>query len=393
MKMITVFGAGTMIASGFASSIGKIGSIVSAVKQTGDYMTDVINNLGQIFGFDLTDRMDLNKTISACTKKLHAYLAMPTSAWSGDLYAEIEAYSQDCWLMVQTNRSIGDSVTLQSLMKLINDVDDRLRSIREDWSARKRRPVPVGLYLWSNRGGLGMTDFIRRLALVLSKRVEGFNSKIYSIQPAATHFARYYGEHTMHYDEVGSVWNSDEKTSPFTQINNIISANTVPMPSASLGGKNQIPQPHLVVMTSNRRIDNIDIKLTDTVYNAVVSHMLVFELCDDAFDPKRPDARQNQPHRKADFSHVKFRGMNREYTVDQLVDEICQRIGKSSDNFQSLTAAEVQEYPYMYHGKPLSVDKKCAADDVKYLHWFAGLPGTGKSRSVIPHVKELAQHH
>ena len=144
--------------------------------------------------------------------------------------------------MIQTNRSVGDTVTLQALMKLVNDVDDRLRSIKEEWSARKRRPVPVGLYLWSNRGGLGKTDFIRCLALVLSKRVEGFNSRIYSIQPSATHFARYYSEHTMHYDEVGSVHNSDEKTSLFTQINNIISANTVPMPSASLGGKNQILQ-------------------------------------------------------------------------------------------------------------------------------------------------------
>ena len=89
--------------------------------------------------------------------------------------------------MIQTNRSVGDTVTLQALMKLVNGVDDRLRSIKEEWSARKRRPVPVGLYLWSNRGGLGKTDFIRRLALVLSKRVEGFNSRIYSIQPSATH--------------------------------------------------------------------------------------------------------------------------------------------------------------------------------------------------------------
>ena len=119
MKMVTVIGAGMMIASGFASSIGKISSIVSAVKQTGDYMTDVINNLGQIFGFDLTDRADLKKTIIARTKKLHAYLAMPTSAWSGDLYAEIETYSQDCRLMIQTNRSVGDTVTLQALLKLL----------------------------------------------------------------------------------------------------------------------------------------------------------------------------------------------------------------------------------------------------------------------------------
>ena len=143
MKMITVFGAGTMVASGFASSVTKFGSIVSAVKQTGDYMTDIITTLGHLFGFDLTDCSDLNTVIIARTKKVHGYLAMPTSAWSGDLYAEIENYSQDCRTMIQTNRSIGDTVTLQSLMKLVNDVDDRLRSIKEEWAARKRRPVPV----------------------------------------------------------------------------------------------------------------------------------------------------------------------------------------------------------------------------------------------------------
>ena len=155
MKMMTVFGAGTLVASGFTSAVGKIGGTVSAVKRTRDYMTDIINTLGQLFGFNLTDRLDLNKTIIARMKKLHGYLAMPTSAWTGDMYAEIEAYSQDCHLMVQTNRAIGDTVMLQGLMKLINDVDDRLRSIKEEWSAHKRRPVPVGLYLWSATGGLG----------------------------------------------------------------------------------------------------------------------------------------------------------------------------------------------------------------------------------------------
>ena len=45
----------------------------------------------------------------------------------------------------------------------------------------------------------------------------------------------------------------------------------------------------------------------------------------------------------------------------------------------------------MCNGKPLSVDKNCAADEIKYLHWFAGKPGTGKSRSVLPHVRELSR--
>ena len=392
MKVVTVFGAGTLLASGFGGTITKFGGIISAVKQTGDFMTDVINNLGHLFGFDLTDRSDLNKAIIARTRKLHEYLTMPTSAWSGDLYAEIEGYSQDCRQMVQTNRGIGDTVTLQGLMKLINDVDDRLRSIKEEWACRKRRPVPVGLYLWSARGGLGKTEFVRRLALLLSKCIEGYNSRIYSIQPAATHFARYYGEHTMHFDEVGAVRNTDEKTSPFTQLNNIISANTVPMPSASLGGKNQIPQPHVVVMTSNRDMDEIDTKLSDEAHNALRSRMLVYDFCDDSYDPRRSDARQNQPHRKPGFSHIRFRTRHKELNVDDLVKEVCNRIGKSLDNFSVLNSAEVGEEPFVYKGKPLSVDKNCGADDTKYLHWFSGLPGSGKSHAITPHVKDLAKH-
>ena len=142
--------------------------------------------------------------------------------------------------------------------------------------SRTRRSVPVGLYIWSEHGDLGKTDFVRRIAQVMKSRVKGFNDRVYSIQPAAVHFAGYYGEHTMYYDEVGAIRNTDEKTSPFTQINNIISGNTVPMLSASLGGKNQIPKPHLVIMTSNCDIRHIDTKLSETACKALISRMMIY---------------------------------------------------------------------------------------------------------------------
>ena len=253
---------GALVASGYLASVTTICVVISAVKYTGDYMSDIINSIVHLVGFDLTDRTDLNKAILARTKKLHDYLALPTSSLTGDKYLEIETFSQEFQVMIQTNKGIGDTVTLQGLMTLVNDDDDHLRSIREEWVTRTRRPVPVGLYLWSEQGGLGKTECVHRLAQVLSSKVKGCNDRVYSIQPTVVHFARYYGEHTMHYDEVGSVRITDEKTAPFTQINNIISGNTVPMPSASLGGKNQIPKPHVVVMTSSRNIREIDTKLS-----------------------------------------------------------------------------------------------------------------------------------
>ena len=128
---------------------------------------------------------------------------------------------------------------------------------------------------------------------MLSSKIVGFDDRVYSIQPAATHFARYYGEDTMHYNEVGSVRNTDEKTSLFTQINNIISGNTVPMPSASLGDINQIPKPHVVVMMSNRNVNEIDTKLSTSAREALMLRMMVKEFCDPTYDRNRKDARQD----------------------------------------------------------------------------------------------------
>ena len=136
IKFGAALAAGALVASGFLSSVSKIGSVFSAIKHTRDFLTDIINSVAALVGFDFTDRSELNTTILARTKKLHDYLSMPSSSSTGDKYQEIEAYSQDCRAMVQTNKGIGDTVTLQGLMKLINDVDDRLRSIREEWLSR-----------------------------------------------------------------------------------------------------------------------------------------------------------------------------------------------------------------------------------------------------------------
>ena len=181
----------------------------------------------------------------------------------------------------------------------------------------------------------------------------------------------------------------DEKASPFTQINNIIVGNTVLMPSASFGGKNQILKPHLVVMTSNCDIRHVDTKLSETARKALISRMLVYEFCDDKFDPSVKDARQNQPHRKPDFSHIRFRNGSEEVGVDELTDVICEKLGASLDKYRLLNDTPLPDNQYMYNGKLLTVDKLFASDDTKYLHWFAGTPGSGKSPLILPHAREL----
>ena len=163
------------------------------------------------------------------------------------------------------------------------------------------------------------------------------------------------------------------------------------MPSASLGGKNQIPKPHVVVMTSNRNIHQIDMKLNQAAREALCMRMMVYEFCGPKYDPNVHDARQNQPHRQQDFSHITFRNDDGDScTVDELIDEVCEKLGASFENFKKLSQSTVKPSQYMYNGKPLSVDKIFSADDIKFLHWFLGRPGTGTSHSVLPHVCKVA---
>ena len=122
--------AGAVVASGHLSSVTTIGSIFTSIKHTGDFFTDLINGVASLVGYDITDLSELDRTIIARTKKLHEYLTLPSSSWTGDKYQEIEAYSQDSHLMVQTNKGVGDTVTLNGLMNMINNIDDRLKSIK-----------------------------------------------------------------------------------------------------------------------------------------------------------------------------------------------------------------------------------------------------------------------
>ena len=157
----------------------------------------------------------------------------------------------------------------------------------------------------------------------------------------------------------------------------------------ALGGKNQIPKPHLVIMTSKCNIRNSDTKLSEPARNALISRMMVYEVCDDQFDPSLKDARQNQLHRKPDFSHVRFWNDGEDLTIDELADAICEKLGSSLDTYKLLCHDPIGSNPKMCNGKPLSIDKTFSADNTEFLHWFAGNPGTGKSRSIWPHIREL----
>ena len=130
-------------------------------------------------------------------------------------------------------------------------------------------------------------------------------------------------------------------------------------------------------------------KLSETARQALISRMLVYEFCDDNFNPNDKDARQNQPHHKADFSHIRFRNGNNELTVEELADLICEKLGASLETFKMLNDVPPVTNQYMFNGKPLTVDRNFSADDTKFLHWFAGKPGSGKSRMILPHVREL----
>ena len=72
------------------------------------------------------------------------------------------------------------------------------------------------------------------------------------------------------------------------------------------------------------------------------SRMMVYELYDAKYDPNVRDATQNQPHRKPDFSHIPFHDdKGDKFTVDELVDEVCEKLGSSLETFRNLNQSKV----------------------------------------------------
>ena len=111
-------------------------------------------------------------------------------------------------------------------------------------------------------------------------------------------------------------------------------------------------------MTSNRNSHDIDTKLIKAARDAVCTRMLVYEFCDPKYDPNVRDARQNQPQRQPDFLHITFRNDDGDSCdVDELIDEVCKKLGASLDNCKKLILSSVESRPCVYNGKPLSVDK------------------------------------
>ena len=410
VKAAALLLGGAAVAAGLTKGLSSVTSAFAFASQTGDFAKDITVAVAGLMGFDVSGKKELDDLILLKTKQAQDYLAAPTAKWVGDYFQEISNFSRDTRACIQNNKGLGDTVTLGSLMTIINNIDDRIRSIREEWTNRADRVVPVGVCIWSPQGGLGKSTLARDIPLVVSKRLKGFNSNVFSYQPTAAHSSNYYGEHTVWLDEVGGARGLSPEKSPYIKLNDIISGNCVPMPSADLSGKNQVLKPKLVVLTGNIGLEACGTALHQNAAAALRTRMLELQVYHDGFDRNLDDFRNNQPTRKEDFSHLKFRvvspnDQNRDtvyprtdgvaddrISYQEVIDIIVGRLARAHKAFKKRSPeGRLDSIPvdYLRDGDGI-VDVSHSAGDSKFLHYVAGRPGCGKSKVLAPTFIEAA---
>ena len=384
VKIIAVVGGLILTAAGLKKPMSKLLEIVQNARAANDLFDEVNELMSTWLGFSLATG-DLGLEFQRRIDRMNIVMAKPTSDFKGDVLTQAIAEVEENRQYLIDNRHASKHALFNTYVNLVNSLDERIRTVKQDWASRKSRPDPVGLYLYSRIPGLGKTAYARFITQCLGKRIKNFNTGIYSIQPGSNHFANYYGEHVMHIDEAGNVRNEAARDSVFMHINNIMSSNAVPMPTAALEGKNQIPKPLLVIVTTNVPFNELRAPLREAAHQALLSRFIPFEVQDPLYDPHRANACTDQPHRRPDFTHLQFRTPERDVVNTGFVpNRVAEAIARNLANYRALTEERVPDFDHIvFEGE--------AVDATKRLKYIKKCKEQLRKRWVNEYLKALAE--
>ncbi|APG78500.1 hypothetical protein [Wenzhou picorna-like virus 46] len=393
LKGVTLLGVIIAMATGFGGSVTALSKAVQATNIVGNFSTDVTSSIGAALGFSHDKDIVINDQIRAQSVIIDRILCTQNATWVGERFEEVRLACIQAREVLAASKVSGCLILKNQLMRNVAEVESRLHALEQDRSARGQKVVPVGLYLWSRIGGLGKTELAIYLPKLMAHKIKGFNSHTYHHKCESNHWNQYLGEHTVHFDEVGALKNSTEK-SPFFYLNELVSSHCGVFPGAALEAKSQTLKPLLVICTTNFPLDEQNTGLKTDAYNALKSRFIQVEVVDRQFKLTAKADRCTQAHRQADFSHLEFRLTGgQEVNVDQLATLCCQQLQRNIQNYETLVNCKVDHYPiFMGPDGQMELPEWCSGSDLKkYVHWVAGKPGTMKTTEVIPLFMKAAE--
>lgn len=262
----------------------------------------IVQLIETMTGYDLTSNAAIRDDFSKLLKESEELITSPVAAFiiKPQLYERLRKLKAAI-LELQTKKLNTEQFKTYSSIKLylntayvkLLEIETALKLVTED----NDRPACVA-YLLTGEPGIGKSELIKYLNRTVGKTM-GYSPRLYDLaKGSSAKFHQIYAQEELGImNEFGGLRNNMDQVS---EINSILSSDPVTLEGAHLEFKYQQCKLKLVGMTANRKTFDFNTILTEQANIALMSRIERFHIADPLYTTRR----EENPHRKQDFSHL-----------------------------------------------------------------------------------------
>ena len=390
--------------------ISHFNQSMAASKNLNDFANDFML---EFFGFDLLGTDDIINNLTKMEAEGNRIMAIPPSLYNFTRNEEARVWLKGAELMLKTIKTRDmNTVVLADCHRLVTG---RITDFDSMYSDISMRPIPAALYFFGERGH-GKSEYVENYFFPSLSKAFNLSSKDSSVYDMNSgKYARVMaGEPFAKYDEWGATRSNDASIDG-AAINSIISGGMCTLPGARLESKHQTVRFAAVALMSNYTINNVHTGLQAGSKEAFISRFVQLKVVDPNYDSSA--VRNNQPHRRPDFSHLKFgipkdfslpsgitpipvanlpRGKSLTWLQDKgaydwleasdVVKLCIATIDQNQKNWKKMSTAR-QSLPTQTTNFKLWEPTLPQSGENPIVQLISGPPGTGKTTYLVPQIK------
>jgi len=263
-----------------------------------DQLDDLLYHL---LDLDVAGTHEEEKVLKAKEEKALEYLSENVTKCDKARLKEIETFIATTSDYVRLRKN--SKLMVGSLTSRLSQLVDKLGSRRRAVENVLFRPVTAGAYFYSPPG-YGKTTAILSEVVPRIAKMFGCSDEVYNLN-VSKYALPIRNERFALWDEFGAVKEGRaDATAAGPLLNNILSSAPVTLPGAEIHDKLQNANFSACFTMSNYDPCTVELGLKPVSRTAFIGRNRVFKVVDAQYDDTRD--RTDQPHRKADFSHLEF---------------------------------------------------------------------------------------
>ncbi len=379
------------------------------IRSAKDITSNISNLITSLFDIDMDGTGEMQQTCKALEQQGVKYAELPIREYTTDRVQKIRLWksSAEDFCRLANKNLVNTGTLVSSLQKIA----EKLMEVESHRQENIPHPVPVSLYLWG-RPGHGKTEFLEKYlirALNTKFGVTGTRGGVFDLG-SGKYFKTVQDECWAKFDEFGAASTPSTQGLDPTTLNAMISGYASTIPGASLAAKQQTARFNGIFFLSNIAPTDAALGLRSDSKTAFVSRLMRIHVSDPSYD--NTSNRTDQPHRKPDFSHLKFTligaelyssnlskigksilpggaGSTIDLTAKEVVELTAQQILQNQKNFQDIHNGQLPGFSRisddLWQASPeMHVETRVPTT------WISGPPGTGKTSTFVPRLKANA---